>query len=331
MLEANGSYTYCKKEVRSIVIFFSEKPFYKGFSGYISVMQLWFFALLNRVNKDINMKTSFSWRVFISFGLFIAFLMMLVSGVVLYISPPGRVANWTDWRMIGLTKTGWQNQHVIFGFAFILLSLFHLFLINWKAFLSYLKAKSTQGLKSPVELLTIIILSAFFGIGTSIGIQPFSAIVQFGNGISNSWERKNTTAPVPHAELMTLTELAQQPGLGGDPAALKIKLEQAGLKVSSQQQTLAEIAVANSMTAENVYKIMAPAEQGKRKLQGDGFGKKTLQQIADEAGVSSTSLQLALRQKGIEAKTDTPLKAIAEQNNVPMNDLRQVLEVMISR
>lgn len=257
--------------------------------------------------------------------------MMLVSGVVLYISPPGRVANWTDWRMMGLTKTGWQNQHVIFGFAFILLSLFHLFLINWKAFLSYLKTKSTQGLKSPVELLTIIILSAFFGIGTAIGIQPFSAIIQFGNGISNSWERKNTQAPVPHTEMMTLTELAQQPGLGGDPEALKIKLEQAGLKVDSQKQTLAEIAKANGTSAEKIYKIIAPAAQGNQKLQGDGFGKKTLQQIADEVGVSSTSLQLALRQKGIEAKTDTPLKAIAEKNNIQINDLRQMLEIMISR
>ena len=102
------------------------------------------------------MKKSFSWRVFISFGLFIAVLMMLVSGVILYISPPGRVANWTDWRMIGLTKRGWQNQHVIFGFAFLILSLFHLFFINWKAFLSYLKSKTNEGLKSPGELLTII-------------------------------------------------------------------------------------------------------------------------------------------------------------------------------
>jgi len=112
------------------------------------------------------MKKSFSWRVFISFGLFIALLMMLVSGVILYISPPGRVANWTDWRMIGLTKRGWQNQHIIFGFSFLILSLFHLFFINWKAFLSYLKSKTSEGLKSPGELLTIIMLSFLFVIGT---------------------------------------------------------------------------------------------------------------------------------------------------------------------
>ncbi len=282
-------------------------------------------------NNHRTMKKSFSWRVFISFGLLIALVMMLVSGVVLYISPPGRVANWTDWRMLGLTKRGWQHQHIIFGFAFLILSMFHLFVINWKAFFSYLKSKTTEGLKSPGELLTIIILSVLFSIGTYYGIQPFSAVIKFGDAISGSWERQEKQAPVPHAELMTLTELAEQPSLGGDPAALKSKLEKAGLKVTSLDQTLAEIATSNGKTAEQVYEFIAPAKTEGHKLQVQGFGKKTLQDIADEAGVSATSLQLALRQKGIESKIDTPLKSIAEKNKLEMNELRRILETMISR
>ena len=257
--------------------------------------------------------------------------MMLVSGVILYISPPGRVANWTDWRMIGLTKRGWQNQHIIFGFAFLILSLFHLFFINWKAFFSYLKSKTNEGLKSPAELFTIIILSCLFGVGTYYGIQPFSAVIKFGDTISDSWEQREKQAPIPHAELMTLIRLAEQPGLGGDPAALKAKLEKAGLKVVSQDQTLAEIATLNGKTAEQVYAFIAPAKTERHKIQGQGFGKKTLQEIADEGGVSATSLQLALRQKGIEAKLDSPIKSVAENNKIEMNELRQILETMISR
>jgi len=282
-------------------------------------------------NNHKTMKKSFSWRVFISFGLLIALLMMLVSGVVLYISPPGRVANWTDWRMIGLTKRGWQNQHIIFGFAFVILSFFHLFFINWKAFLCYFKSKTNEGFKNPLELLTIIIFSFLFGIGTYCNIQPFSAVIKFGDAISNSWERQEKQAPVPHAELMTLTRLAEQPGLGGDPEALIKNLREAGLKVTSQEQTLAEIAAANSMTSEKVYEFIAPKETGKNKLHGQGFGKKTLQEIAGEAGVSATSLQLALRQKGIEAKLDSPLKSIAKNNKIEMNELRTTLETILYR
>jgi hypothetical protein len=277
------------------------------------------------------MKKSFNWRVFVSFGLFIALFMMLVSGVILYVSPPGRVANWSDWQMLGLTKRGWLNQHTIFGFAFVILSLFHLFFINWKAFLSYLKSKTAQGLKSPFELLSIITLSAFFGLGTSFDIQPFSAVIKFGNTISNSWERKDKAAPVPHAELMNLVELSQQPGLGGDPETLVAKLRNAGLKVASQNETIEEIARTNGMTAERVYSFIAPAEKGKHKLQGEGFGRKTLQQIADEAGVSATSLQLALKQKGIEAKTNDPLRDIAKNNNIEMSEFKKLLETLISR
>ena len=277
------------------------------------------------------MKKSFSWRVFISFGLFIALVMMLVSGVILYLSPPGRVANWTDWRMIGLTKTGWQNQHIIFGFAFLILSVFHLFFINWKAFLSYLKSKTSEGLKNPRELLTIVILSSLFGTGTYFDIEPFSAIIKFGDTISNSWEQKERQAPIPHAELMTLQQLAEQPGLGGDLEALIKKLEKAGLKGVSRNKTLAEIATLNGKTAEQVYEVIAPEKTERNKIQGQGFGKKTLQEIADEAGVSSTSLQLALRQKGIEANTNSPLKSIAENNKIEMSELRKIVETMISQ
>ncbi len=154
------------------------------------------------------MKKSFSWRVFTSFGLFLSFFMLLVSGVILYIFPgrsPGVI-----WEMGGLTKPAWQNQHIIFGFAFSLLALGHLFLVNWHAFLSYLKTKTTQGIKRPVELLTILMLSLLVGFGTFFNIQPFSAILEFGKKISNSWEPKGKEGSKPSAEHLTLAELSQQ-------------------------------------------------------------------------------------------------------------------------
>ncbi len=277
------------------------------------------------------MKKSFSWRIFISFGLLLSFLMLLVSGVILYISPPGRVANWTDWRMLGLTKTGWENQHAIFGFAFALLSIFHLFVINWKAFFSYLKTKTSAGLKSPLELSGSVLLALLFGIGTFYSLQPFSAIVDFGNSVSASWEKREMQPPVPHAENMTLVELALQPGLGGDAEILKAKLEKAGFMVDSVQQTLGEIALKNHTTAEKVYVPLAPEKSGARKLPAEGLGRKTLQEVADDAGISALSLQLALKQKGVEAEPDMTLKSIAEKNGIEMNALRQMLETMISR
>ena len=108
------------------------------------------------------------------------------------------------------TKPAWQNQHIIFGFAFSLLSLGHLFLVNWQAFLSYLKKKTTQGIERPAELLIIIALSLFVGFGTWFDIQPFSAILEFGKSISNSWAPKEKQASTASVERLNLAELSQQ-------------------------------------------------------------------------------------------------------------------------
>lgn len=139
------------------------------------------------------MNRSFSWRVFTSFGLFLSFLMILVSGVILFIFPPRTPG--VMWQLLGLSKPAWQNQHIIYGFAFSILSLCHLFFINWKAFFSYVQSKTKEGLQNPRELLVIAALFLLFGFGTFFKIQPFSGILEIGKSISNSWDNKGTPAP----------------------------------------------------------------------------------------------------------------------------------------
>jgi len=71
---------------------------------------------------------------------------MIVSGIILYIAPPGRIAKWTSIPIIGLEKYQWQALHTIFTFLFIIANGFHLF-FNWKPFLSYLSNKRKQVLR----------------------------------------------------------------------------------------------------------------------------------------------------------------------------------------
>jgi hypothetical protein len=42
-----------------------------------------------------------------SFLTLFGFLIMALTGLILYIMPAGRVAYWIHWEMIGLSKTGW--------------------------------------------------------------------------------------------------------------------------------------------------------------------------------------------------------------------------------
>jgi hypothetical protein len=264
------------------------------------------------------MKNSFSWRIFTSFGLFISFIMILVSGVILYIFPGGRGGGFI-WEMGGLTKPAWQHQHIIFGFAFSLLSLGHLFFINWNAFFSYLKTKTAQGMNRRTEMLTIIILSSFVGIGTYAGIQPFSGILEFGRGISKSWEQNEIQTQEPHAALLTLVELSEQPGVGGNPESLEIKLLDAGLQVDSPKQTVAEIAAINGLNPEKVYEIIASRESGRQARRHEDDDHKNRQQITEEFGVTEASRELAFRQEDINSGTERSYSSVYDNNSTKMN------------
>ena len=60
-------------------------------------------------------RKGFNFRSFTSFILVWTFLTLLVSGAVLYIAPPGRIANWTRWQLMILTKEKWQAVHIFFS------------------------------------------------------------------------------------------------------------------------------------------------------------------------------------------------------------------------
>ena len=49
----------------------------------------------------------FKWRGMFTFLVVLALVVDAVSGIILYIAPPGRVANWTNWQVWGLGKDQW--------------------------------------------------------------------------------------------------------------------------------------------------------------------------------------------------------------------------------
>ena len=71
----------------------------------------------------------------------LAFVGMVVTSLVLYIGPQGRVAYWADWTLLGLDKTQWGDLHINMGLVFLLSILLHIY-YNWKAILAYLKDKA---------------------------------------------------------------------------------------------------------------------------------------------------------------------------------------------
>jgi magnesium-transporting ATPase (P-type) len=264
------------------------------------------------------MKKKFSWKAFISFGLTYSFIIILVSGIMLYMSPPGRYAHWVNWKMFGLTKEGWQAIHTVFSYTFVILSIFHLFTINWKSFLSYLKGKTQTGINKKRELYLSSALTLLFFLGIVYSVPPFKYVMDFGEYLTASWEKVEEKAPIPHAELLTLTELTEQLNLSSvDELTRKLTLHK--IKFENTEQTLEEIAKLNETTPLEIYNQIT--KKSGTQEQGSGIGRKTIEIFAEEVGKTPDEVMKILQENGIKAEKGQTLREIGEKNNIPPKNI----------
>lgn len=89
-------------------------------------------------------------RRIVSITLTLAFLLLLASGIAMYLRPEGSLADWLGWSFLGLAKKEWESLHTAGAVLFCLVALLHLW-NNLHALLVYLRRKRVLGL--PVEAL----------------------------------------------------------------------------------------------------------------------------------------------------------------------------------
>lgn len=190
-------------------------------------------------------------RGFTSFMVTFSFLLLTVTGLVLFVVPPGRVANWHNWTLLGFTKDAWQTVHTVFAFIFVVFGLIHLFVYNWKVFLGYVRRKKEGVLNLKKELAFSTALTLLVAAGSFGELPPFSTIMKAGEGIKNSWYTKEQEPPIPHAELFRLTELADKLKL--DIEDITRILEENNIQFKSPKQRLGGIARKNKMSAKEIF------------------------------------------------------------------------------
>jgi len=276
------------------------------------------------------MKQKFFWKSFVSFSLAWSFLFIFISGIVLYIAPPGRVSNWTNWTLFGFSKANWQAIHTIFSYTFVILSVFHLFFLNWKVFWYYFTSKAVTGLNKQKELLVSFILITVIFLGTYFNIQPFKAVMDFGEWTTESWEVEDETPPVPHAEILTLRELSgKYIPMSADSILLMIK--QKGFQADSIGQTISAISSINNITPAKLYSIISPdlsidTVQPETKPQFQGFGRKTISEVARELGKDVNDVIEILNKNGIQANPTDKLKEVAEKAEITPLELVEMIK-----
>lgn len=189
------------------------------------------------------MTNGFKLRRFIALIIALSFLLMSISGIVLYFTPQGRIAYWVEWEFLNLTKDDWTNLHTVSWFIFLISSIFHVY-YNWKPLINYFKGK-IKNLKFLSKEGIFAILFFFFLIFSGIfKIPPFSFVIDLNDSIKNSYAKKQGyDPPFGHAEELSLKVLSKRMNIDLKSAIEELKNK--GIKFKDENSIIKEIAKEN--------------------------------------------------------------------------------------
>ncbi len=264
----------------------------------------------------------------------LAFVAMVLTSIVLYIVPQGRVAYWADWRLMGLTKTQWGAIHINMGLLFLLALGLHVY-YNWKPLTQYLKDKARNWKVFTPEFNLAALLVAVFTAGTLAGWMPFSTILTLQDDIKAAAARKYGEPPYGHAELSTFRTFVRKAGL--DLQAARAALEAAGYQVAGPEQSLQDMAAANGLSPQTLYNVMAPSVPPKSsasrqlpEMPPPGTGLLTLDAFGRQYGLDTGHLHRSLEASGIQVGDGMTIKAIAAANRRSPMDIYEMLRAAAS-
>lgn len=273
-------------------------------------------------------------RKVVSLTLLLTLVPLVLTSVVLFIVPEGRVAYWSEWKLLGLNKTQWGDIHINLGWLFLATGLFHLYL-NWKPVLTYMKNRARELKVFTLEFNTGLLLTLFCIVGTLLGLPPLSTILDFGTSFKEAAAVKYGEPPYGHAERSSLETLARRTGL--DFAQIEIELSAAGIQHEGGGQTILSVAKKNNLTPKEVWLVMQKAKPvevaGMTKSFPDapfpGFGRQTIQQLIDTYLLDPDVIILGLEKKGITVDLTQTVKEAANANNTDPHTLFEIIHGLV--
>lgn len=274
----------------------------------------------------MNEKSAFRFRPFISVLTTFSFLIIAVTGAVLYITPPGRVANWTNWTFWGLGKHQWGALHICFSAIFLLCCLVHIWL-NRKPLFRYFVRDAASAKSFRFEWVAALLLCVLVFWGSLKPFVPFSSLLDWNEQIKFSWEQPKQQAPVPHAELLTIEELAAK-------ADVEMEMILQNLRSHTIEASAADVfgdlAQLHNISPNALYQMAVtpsptPSAHGNHQ-QGGGFGQQTLEAACLEMQLDVQKAIESLKDKGIQASADQTIRQIADTNGIHPSEIRQHLQ-----
>ncbi len=267
---------------------------------------------------------------FISLTLLWSFIVLLVSSVVLFIEPHGRVAFWSDWKLWGLSKEQWDNLHLCAGTLFSFAGLIHLYL-NWQIIVAYLQ-KKLKGVSPIPTLLGSLFLTLIFCLSSYYQVPPMKQLIDLKEFVKQSQTRKYGNPPFGHAELVPVNRLARF--LGVEPKRFIEALRKSGIQVDSGQENLKELARKAGTSPSQIFALAMKAMKDSSlnggvtrlpKMPPPGTGRMSINDIANTYHVNVQDLLIRLKKAGIAATANETLKEIAAKAGMSPPEVYSIL------
>jgi hypothetical protein len=271
------------------------------------------------------MEEKFTLKKAVSLTLALAFLVMAYSGLMLFVTPKGKIAYWTDWTLLGLNKTQYTDLHITSMFIMLAFGIWHIY-YNWKPLTSYLKNHARRITPLKKEFLFAFVLNAFFVAGALFHIPPVQSIIDLNTRIKTYWEQDKGAPPFGHAEESTVGALA--PFSGTDAQTAMKRLRSAGIKVENAKQSLQQIADQNGITAQRVYEVMIPKQKGTSAAPVSGLGRKSLQELSSMGQFDLNKAIAYLKTQGFDATPQTTMREAAMALGTTPYDLFETLKTL---
>lgn len=259
---------------------------------------------------------------------FLSFIITLITSVVLYVVPQGRVAYWADWHLLGLSKTQWGDIHITVGTLFVVVLLIHIFL-NWKPIMAYMKNKAREFSFKTMPVIVSLVLTLFVVVGTLVHLPPMQQVLDFSASIKDAAVDTYGNPPYGHAELSPFNKFCGF--LGYDAVEALAVLKKAGYGAEITLQTaVKDIAKSKGVSPQQMLNDIRAGLGGDPfaalpATPPEGTGRLTLTDLSSSFGLPIDEVIAKLGDQSIQASPDMTMKDIANKNGMSPKEVYSAL------
>lgn len=268
-------------------------------------------------------------RRVVSLSLMLSVLTMLITSVILFIVPQGRVAYWAEWKLWGVSKTQWGALHTNLGLLMLIAAFFHVY-YNWRPMTSYMKTKARDFRLFTPNFNAAFAVVAVFTVLTLAEVPPMVWIQQMREAIEDSLAEEMGEPPYGHAEESPLRTFLRNVNLDANVA--KENLKAAGIVVDDPNIPLVDIARENGMSPQALYEIMLGPEDSRPtgpkvipESMPRGSGRLSLKDFCQQYNRDLDEAVRILKSAGLNINSSSSLRDIAEDNEIEALDVLDLL------